>query len=162
MIGFLNKVYPYGAQEWNVDSINKTSGEKLISGILKATNNGLRQQLHLSPSDIKVSCISTILLTLVLCTTMNPNVKFSGNFFGLDMGLTNSEKAIYNFIYFHSTQHCLQVKKQLEIGLNLFSTELFERKLVVHFLLYYSRKWFFRKGFDPEHWWEIYLVACGF
>ena len=56
----------------------------------------------------------------------------------------------------------MQVKKQLEILLNVFSKELFERKLVVHFLLYYSGQWFFSKGVDPEHWWEIYLVACGF
>ena len=26
----LNKVYPYGAQEWNVDRINKTGGESGI------------------------------------------------------------------------------------------------------------------------------------
>ena len=40
----LNKIYPYGAQEWKVNWINKTGDEKWISGVLKATSNGLRQQ----------------------------------------------------------------------------------------------------------------------
>ena len=35
------------------------------------------------------------------------------------------------------------------------SQDLFERKRVVHFVLHYSRKNFFRKGFDPE----IYFAA---
>ena len=64
------------------------------SGILKATNNGLRQQLHLSTlepsSDITVICISNILQTVVLC--IKPNDKLSGNFVWLDMGLPNIEK----------------------------------------------------------------------
>ena len=30
------------------------------------------------------------------------------------------------------------------------SLELFERELVVYFVLHYSRNRFFRKGFDPE------------
>ena len=37
------------------------------------------------------------------------------------------------------------------------SQELFENKLVAYFVLHYSRKRFFRKGFDPE----IYVVAYG-
>ena len=37
---------------------------------VKATNNGLQQQLHISPSDIN------ILLTVILCTTLKPNCKF--------------------------------------------------------------------------------------
>ena len=37
--------------------------ELTISGILKATNNGMRQQLHLSPSDIKVYYIRTEIYT---------------------------------------------------------------------------------------------------
>ena len=58
----------------------KTSGKKLISVSLKAKNNGLRQQLHLLPSDTKLSCISNILLPVMLCTTLKPNslVTFSG------------------------------------------------------------------------------------
>ena len=31
------------------------------------------------------------------------------------------------------------------------SEELLERKLVVYFVLHYSQKRFFRKGFDPAH-----------
>ena len=45
--GSLNKIYPYGAQEWNVNWINKTSGEN------RFLDNELRQQLHLSPSHIE-------------------------------------------------------------------------------------------------------------
>ena len=41
-----------------------------------------KRQLHLSPSDIKVSFISNILLTVVLCTTLKPNGKFSVYCFG--------------------------------------------------------------------------------
>ena len=37
--------------------------ELTISGILKATNNGMRQQLHLSPSDMKVYYIRTEIYT---------------------------------------------------------------------------------------------------
>ena len=50
---------------------------------LKATSNGLRQ-LHLSRSDIKVRFVSTILLTVMLCTTLKPKGKFC-------MGLTEIE-----------------------------------------------------------------------
>ena len=42
--------------------ISKTSGESYISGILKATTTGLRQQYHLSPSDIKARFVSNILI----------------------------------------------------------------------------------------------------
>ena len=107
------------------------------------------------------------------CTTLEPNGKFSVNSFWLDMGLTNSEKesklfsgtrsvftkslAIYDFIYRCSTLHSLQVKKkkqqqqqQTEIWLILVSQELLERRVVVHFTLYYSRERFFTKGFVPE------------
>ena len=38
-------------------------------------------------SDIKVT-----LTTVLLCTTLKPNGKISGNFVWLDIGLTNSEK----------------------------------------------------------------------
>ena len=76
----LNKIYLHGAQEieWNVDWINKTGGEKYISGILKATNNGIC---------IKVSYSSSSLLIVMLCTTLKPNGKFC-------TGLTNSLKEI--------------------------------------------------------------------
>ena len=37
-------------------------------------------------------CISNILLSVMLCTTLKPNgIEVSGNFFWLDTGLTNSE-----------------------------------------------------------------------
>ena len=74
--------------------------EEWSSGILKATKNGLRRQLHLSPhklsSDIEVICIPYILLTVtaVLCITREPNGKLSGNFVWLDMGLPNTEKEL--------------------------------------------------------------------
>ena len=57
-----------------------------MSTILKATSNGLRQQLQISPSDIKckVSFVSNILLTVMLCATLKPNGKFY-------VGLTNIE-----------------------------------------------------------------------
>ena len=43
-------------------------------------------------------------------------------------------------------------KKKLGMRLILDSQELFERKLVtvIYVMLHYSRKRFFRKGFDPE------------
>ena len=84
------------------------------------------KQLHLSPvepSDIKVSWISNILLTVMFCTALKPNGKFSGNVFWLDMSLTKSERESNNlsgsvfllksevcclafYIYFmHSTLH---------------------------------------------------------
>ena len=62
----------------------------------EATNNGLRQQLHLSPlepsSGIKVLCISNNLLTAVSGIALKPNGKLPGNFVWLDMGLPNLEK----------------------------------------------------------------------
>ena len=75
---------------------------------------------------------------MVLCTTMKPNSKFSGNFFGLDIreGIEHLEwmcqvcvynvLASYNFVYLYSTLHSLQVQKTI-------GQELFERKLVVQF-----------------------------
>ena len=36
--------------------------------------------------------------------------------------------------------------------------ELFERKLVDYFMLHYSRKSFFRKGFEPEIYFVAYMV----
>ena len=80
------------------------------------------------------------------------------------MGLTNSLKesnalnaavftkgassVVFLFLFvLYSTLHSIQVKK--DIG-NVDSQELFERKLVVYFVLHYSRKRFFRKGFDAE------------
>ena len=40
----------------------------------------------------------------------------------------------------------LQVKNNWKCD----SQELFERKLIDYFVLHYSRKGFFRKGFEPE------------
>ena len=57
--GSLNKMYPYGAKEWNVNWINETGGEK-ISGIFKATSNGFRQQSVARRAVFKVRCSSNI------------------------------------------------------------------------------------------------------
>ena len=54
------------------------------------------------------------------------------------------------FIYLLATLQSPQEKKW-----KCDSQELFERKLFVYFLLYYSKKRLFRIGFDPE----IYFVA---
>ena len=54
----------------------------------------------------------------------------------------------------YSTLHSLQVKNNWKCDSEdlLFSLvkNYFERKLVIHVLLHYLRKRFFRKGFDPE------------
>ena len=91
------------------------------------------KQLHLSPvepSDIKVSWISNILLTVMFCTALKPNGKFSGNFFWLDMSLTKSEREsntlsgsvfikvgslLSGYLYlFHALNSAHLGKKQLE------------------------------------------------
>ena len=52
----------------------------MISGFLKATSNGLRQQSFARRAEIEVSCISNILPSVLLCTTLpKPNEKFSVN-----------------------------------------------------------------------------------
>ena len=58
----------------NGKSIGCTGG-----GILKTTSNGLRQQSIARRAEIKVSCISNILPSVLLCRTLKPNGKFSGN-----------------------------------------------------------------------------------
>ena len=134
----------------------------------------LRQQLHLSPSDFKVSCISNVLLTVMLCTTLQPNGKFSGNLFVVGYGF-NKLRAIRNqipwvdlwslssayFYLFVLNSAQFSGEKQLEIWIIVVSWDLFERKLAVRFLFHYSRKEFLSKRFDPKHWWEVYLVAYG-
>ena len=50
-----------------------------MCGILKATSDGLRQQSFARRAVIKVSCISNIIASVMLCTTLKPNGKFSGN-----------------------------------------------------------------------------------
>ena len=86
-------IYPYGYQEWKAHSIRNIGSEAVSN--LKAMNNGLQQQLHLSQPklslDIEVICIPYILLTVVLCVTLEPNSKLSDNFVWLDMGLPNTE-----------------------------------------------------------------------
>ena len=52
--------------------------------------------------------------------------------------------AIYIYFVLKSAQS--SDKKKLKCD----SEGLFERKLVVYFVLHYSRSRFFRKGFDPE------------
>ena len=42
-------------------------------------SNGLRQQSVARQAEIKVSCISNILPSVLLCRTLKPNGKFSGN-----------------------------------------------------------------------------------
>ena len=98
---------------------------------------------------------------MVLCTALKPNGKFSGNF--NKEGLSKDREGIEDlywicdlcclaiFIYLYSTLHNLQVKNNWKRN----NEELFERKLVVYLVLHYSRKKFFRKGFDLE----IYFVA---
>ena len=92
-----------------------------MSGMLKATSNGIRLQLHLL---IKVSCISNILLTVVLYTTLKPNGKFC-------MGLTNSLNALNASVF-------TEVASLLSGYLHLFYSQLctvFREKLT-------NRKWF--------------------
>ena len=115
---------------------------------------------------------------------LKPNGKFSGNFFWLDMGLTNSQKEWNPFsgnrslfpevwlfmILFICAQLCIVLwgknkkrRKQLEIWLILDSQELFEKwKLVVHSMLRYSRKRSFKKGFVPELRWEFIWLRVVF
>ena len=63
-----------------------------------------------------------------------------------------SVSPVIRLIYLYSILHSLLVT----IGnfTNSYQSKLFERELVAHFLLDNSSK-----GFDAEHWWEIYLVA---
>jgi len=128
------------------------------------------QQLHLSPlepsSDMKVICISYILLTVVLCITLEPNAKLSGNFVWLDMGfptlrrnrtpwthpcLINSDLSCL-VIYIHCTPLCsiFRFKKLFERWVIHVGEELTYRKLVIRFVLNYCTKTFSREGFDPE------------
>ena len=72
-------MYPYGGKEWKVNRINKPGGEKRMSGILKATSNGLRPQSFARRAVIKVSCSSNIVSSVVFCTTLKSNGKSSGN-----------------------------------------------------------------------------------
>ena len=64
----------------NGKSIGYTGG-----GILKATSNGLRQQSIAHGAEIKVSCISNMLPSVLLCRTPKPNGK-------LFMGSTKTER----------------------------------------------------------------------
>ena len=61
--------------------LDKQGGAKYISGILKATSKGLRQQLHLR---MKVSCISNILLIVMLCTILEPNGEITNSLKGIE------------------------------------------------------------------------------
>ena len=82
-----------------------------------------------------MSCSSNIVPSVVFCTTLKSNGKSSGN-----LWVYQRQKELNN---------SLPV-----ISLILVSQKLFERKLVALFLLDNSSK-----GFDANHWWEIYLVA---
>ena len=55
-----------------INWINNTGDEKEISGILKATSNGLRQKSIARRAQIKVSCISNILPSVLLCRALKP------------------------------------------------------------------------------------------
>ena len=105
---------------------------------------------------------NVIWLTLMLCTTLKPNGKFC-------VGLTNIEGieclkciCVYwsrsqlsgNLHYFVLISAQSSDKKKWKYNCE----ELFKRKLVVYFVLHYSRKRFFRKGVLPELS-EIYLIA---
>ena len=54
-------------------------GQKEISGIFKANINGLRQQSFACRAEIKLSCISNILPSVLLRRTLKSNGKLSGN-----------------------------------------------------------------------------------
>ena len=128
-------------------------------------SNALRQQLHLR---IKVSCVCNILLTVVLCVTLKPNDKSCmGLRFKLIEGILRLEciRVYWTRILF--SVRCLAIYIHFVLnfaqssGIKNYwkcdSEELFERNLVVNFVLHYSRKRLFRKGFNPELRWEIYL-----
>ena len=83
--------------------------------------------MHLSPpklsADIEVICIPYVLLTVVLCITLEPNGKLSGNFVWLDMGLPNTEKELNTLnavSYTHLRAH--------ETSLHLVCRLLLEKK----------------------------------
>ena len=73
-------------------------------------------------SDIEVICIPYILLKVVLCITLEPNGKLSGNFVWLDMGLPNNEKESNTL----NTHPCLLNSNLccLAIYIHLYSTLL--------------------------------------
>ena len=81
--------------------------------------------MHLSPpklsADIEVICIPYVLLTVVLCITLEPNGKLSGNFVWLDMDLPNTEKEsnTLNASVFTEFEFCC-----LAIYIHLYSTLL--------------------------------------
>ena len=90
----------YGGQERKDNLIKNTSGEKWTSGIFKATNSGLRQQLHLSIGHGAVICFRNVLLPVVLRTTLKSNCKMCGNFVWLDMHLTYLwEESIFGRVF---------------------------------------------------------------
>ena len=84
------------------------------NGILKAMSNG--QQSFAHQAKIKVSCISNVLLSVLLCTTLKPDIKI---FWELSIGLTKTEKESIKWIcdlcclaicfYLYSTLHSLPV-----------------------------------------------------
>ena len=91
-IGSSNKIYPYGVQKWNDNSINNTSGEKWTSGIFKATNTVLRQILR---SDVEQwSVFLNILYNCDVMYIAETKWQILWYLVWLDMGLTNSLKKL--------------------------------------------------------------------
>ena len=94
---------------------------------------------------------NVVWLTVVLYTRRKPNGKFHMDLKGverLECITLFTEVAFQlsgNFIYFVLNFARSSGKKNWKCD----SEELFERKLV-YFVLHYSRKRFFRKGFHPE------------
>ena len=91
-----------------------------------------------------------IRLTLMLCTTLKPNGKFC-------MGLTNIEgiERLECICVFRSRSelsgkiHYFVLNSAQSSGKKNWkcdSEQLFKRKLVIYFVLHYSRKRFFRKA----------------
>ena len=71
--------------------------------------------------------------SVVFCTTLKPNGKLSGNLWVQQSQVKNN-------------------------NWKCDSQELFETKLVDYFVHHYSRRRFFRKGFEPEIYFVAYMV----
>ena len=102
----------------------------------------------------------------MLCTTLKRNEKFSGSLWVDREGIEHLKWicdlcCLAICIYLYSTLHSFQIKNN---KWKFDNQELFERKLAVYFVLHYSSKTFFRKGYDPEIYFDAYgsLTRLGF
>ena len=64
----------------------------------------IRQQSFARRAEIKGSCISNILLSVLLCTTLKPNEKFSGNSV---IGFNKDRKGIHKVDLLSQLSHYL-------------------------------------------------------